>query len=76
MPRSASPSAIAVIVLCVIPAPAPCASTRQGRGFAGSCQRPDTGLAPSIAIFTVFGVVIDLHASRMLRSFAASSFDL
>src|SRR5215472_12358071 len=50
--RAASPSATAVIHLCAIPAPAPCANTRQARESGGASQSPDTVSAPATEIVT------------------------
>src|SRR5262245_41297504 len=56
MPRSASPSATATIARWVMPAPAPCASTRQALAFAGFSHRAETA-PPSVSIFRSRGAM-------------------
>ena len=43
-------SAVAAMDLCVMPAPAPWARTRQAFGWTGACQSPETGSAPGIGM--------------------------
>src|SRR5215213_4475334 len=42
MPRSASPAATALMNGCAIPAPAPCARTKQAEGSGGARRRAET----------------------------------
>src|ERR1700730_14448405 len=46
MPRSARRVAPAAMNGCVIPAPAPCASTQQARGRGGDWSRAETRMSP------------------------------
>src|ERR1700720_1908473 len=61
MPRSASSVATAVMNRCVIPAPAPCASTKQARALLGVCNKPETRKASSIVIVIGTTFEDDMH---------------
>src|SRR5262249_4565649 len=52
MPRSASSAATAAMNGCVMPAPAPCASTRQARACPGASKRPETRRSASTGTLT------------------------
>lgn len=56
-PRSASPFATAATNGCDMPAPAPCANTKQTRAAFGACNRPDTSRVSSTVMVTGCGVV-------------------
>src|SRR5690348_10919229 len=63
MRRATRPSAVAAIHLWDMPAPAPCASTRQARGRSGACHRPETD-RPSVRPILTASIVI-LRAWRL-----------
>src|SRR5262247_548599 len=60
MPRCASSLATAAMNGCAIPAPAPCASTRQARARGGVCSRPETSIPSSTVIVIGSGSATDM----------------
>src|SRR5207247_10744203 len=66
VPRSASPFARAVMNGCVIPAPAPCASTQHARASRGAWSRPETRCASLTGMVTGCGSVEFIDANSNL----------
>ena len=73
MPRSDNPSATAAINGWFIPAPAPCAKTKQAFAFGGDCKRPEThppsGSEIRTAFVSVGFIAAPIRARTVLKEF-------
>jgi hypothetical protein len=76
MARSARSRAICAMNGCVIPAPAPCASTRQARAPRGRCINPETRVASLTGMVTGSGEAPTCCRGFMGRSLLRGSLRL